>query len=55
LNHQPEALAAITELCSLLTESMWSEMDELVEEKLHSDPKIKEFVESLSDDEEDNS
>lgn len=50
LNDQPEALAAITELCNLMTESMWTEMDELIEEKFSSDPKIKEFVESLSDD-----
>lgn len=55
LDNQPEALAAITGLCDVLTESMWTEMDQLVEEKLHSDPKIKEFVESLSDDEADDS
>lgn len=38
-----------------MTESMWSDMNELIDEKFESDPKLKEFVESLSDDESDNS
>ncbi len=51
LRDQPEALAAIAQMCSVLTDSIWDEMDELIGQKLESDPNLKEFVESLSDDE----
>jgi len=52
LRDQPEALAAVTQLCSALTESIWDEMDEFIEQKVESDPNLKEIVESLSDSEE---
>lgn len=55
LRDQPEALAALAQMCSVLTDNIWPEMDELVEQRLESDPELKEFVESLSDNEEKNS
>ena len=55
LNDQPEILGILNDLCNLMTESMWSDMKELIDEKVESDPKLKEFVESLSDDGSDNS
>lgn len=55
LNDQPEILRILNDLCDLMTKSMWSDMNELIDEKFESDPKLKEFVESLSDDESDKS
>jgi len=52
LRDQPEALKAITRMCSALAETIWDEMEELIEQKLESDPDLREVVESLSDNEE---
>lgn len=54
LRDQPEVLASIAKLCEVLTDDLWPEMDQLIDEKLKTDPKFKEFVESLSDDASDN-
>ena len=55
LKDQPEALEAITQICRVMAESMWPEMDELIDKKLETDPAFKEIVESLSDNESDSS
>lgn len=55
LGDQPEALSLITQMCNLMMERIWTEMDALVEHKFESDPKIKEFVDSLSDNEDSDS
>ncbi len=51
LRDQPEVLGAITQMCSALTDSIWPEMDELIEQKVKSDPNLREVVDSLSDNE----
>jgi transcriptional regulator with XRE-family HTH domain len=49
LNDQPEVLNAITELCNVLTDSIWPEMNELIDKRFESDADLKEVIESLSE------
>ncbi len=51
LRDQPEALATLAQMCTVLTERSWDDIDALVTEKLEFDPAVREFVESLSDEE----
>ena len=53
LSDQPEALAGIVELCNAVAESSWTDMRALIDEKFESDPNVRQIVESLSDNGED--
>jgi transcriptional regulator with XRE-family HTH domain len=55
LKDQPEVLVGIAKLCQALADNLWPEMDQLLDDKLRTDPKFKEFVESLSDEASDSS
>jgi hypothetical protein len=49
LRDQPEALSAIAQMCDVLSENLWPDMNALIDEKFETNPELKEFVESLSD------
>ena len=49
LRDQPEVLNAVTQLCTTLIEGSWDDVEALVSEKLETDPAVREFVDSLSD------
>lgn len=53
LRDHPEALDAIVQICTTVTDNIWADIDTLVAEKFENDEKIKELVGALSDDEAD--
>ena len=42
---------ALAQMCTVLTERSWDDLDALVTKKFESDPAVRELVESLSDEE----
>jgi len=52
LHDQPETLVAIKQICTVMTEGLWPDINEFIDQKFESDPNLKVLVESLSDDEE---